>query len=63
MDISRVKFNLGRKVIYHDTEYVLSACIIRASEQGYFYQAELKDLSALHSVIVARLSEVEEVTH
>lgn len=60
MDISRVKLNLGRKVIYHDTEYMLSACIIRTSEQGYFYQAELKELSALNSVIIARLSEVIE---
>lgn len=36
MDISRVKINLGRKVLYNGIEYVLSACIIRLNEQGKF---------------------------
>lgn len=60
MDISRVKFNLGRKVIYDDTEYLLTACTIRPSEHGFFYQAELQDTSASSSVIITSLSKINE---
>lgn len=61
MDISQVKKNLGRKVVYNGTEYLLSGCIIRPDEQnGFYYQAELQDLKANSSVIICALSEVKE---
>lgn len=60
MDISRVKKNLGKKVIYKDTEYLLSGCIIRTNENGFFYQAELQDLTASHSVLICELNELSE---
>lgn len=61
MDISQVKKNLGRKVIYNETEYLFSGCIIRPDEQhGFYYQAELQDLKANSSVIICRLPEIKE---
>ncbi len=61
MDISRVKINLGKKVIYNGVEYLLSACIIRSNEIGYFYQTELKDLAANSSVVICCLDDVSEI--
>lgn len=61
MDISKVKRNLGRKILYNDTEYVLSACIIRISEEGFFYQAEIQDITALRSVVICRLEDLKEI--
>lgn len=61
MDISQVKKNLGRKVVYNGTEYLFSGCIIRPDEQnGFYYQAELQDLKANNSVIICALPEVKE---
>lgn len=61
MDISQVKKNLERKVVYNGTEYLFSGCIIRANEySGYYYQAELQDLSAVHSVVICNLEDVEQ---
>lgn len=59
MDISQVKKNLGRKVVYNGTEYLFSGCIIRLNEYGFYYQAELHDLKANSSVIICRLPEVK----
>lgn len=68
MDISRVKFNLNKKVRlklerhFVDTEYILTGCILRKNPDNnkLFYQAELKDLNA-KSVIIASLEDVSEI--
>lgn len=62
MEISRVKANLGKKVLYNGTEYMLSGCIIRANEHGFYYQAEIQDLSAMHSIAICRLEDLMEET-
>lgn len=60
MDISQVKKNLGQKVVYNETEYLFSGCIIRVDEYGFYYQAELQDLKANSSIIICRLLEIKE---
>lgn len=61
MDISQVKRCLGKKVIYQNTEYLLTGCTIRQDENAnFFYQAELQDLSAVHSVVICKLDEIEQ---
>lgn len=60
MDISQVKKNLGRMVVYNGTEYLFSGCIIRPNEHGFYYQAELQDLKANSSVVICRLPDVKE---
>ena len=61
MDISQVKRCLGKKVIYQNTENLLTACTIRQDENtNFFYQAELQDLSAVHSVVICKLDEIEQ---
>lgn len=61
MEISEVKAALGKRVTFRDAEYVLTGCIIRRSERGYFfYQAEIADLKQ-NSVCIVRLDEIEEV--
>lgn len=62
MDISRVKLNLGRKVIYNGTQYKLTGCIIRTDSAGmYYYQAEIQDLKAPWSVAICRLQDLTEI--
>lgn len=64
MDISRVKLNLGRNVIYNGTQYKLTGCIIRADRNGagmFYYQAEIQDLKAPWSVAICRLQELTEI--
>lgn len=66
MDISRVKYNLNKLVVFTDrrqnTEgrYILRGCIIRKSDTGeFFYQAEIQDLCG-HSVSICRLEDIRE---
>ena len=61
MDISRVKANLGRNVIYNGVEYMLSGCIIRINEHGFYYQAEVQDLTAYHSIVICKLEDLTEI--
>lgn len=66
MDISRVKYNLGKAVrlklpkCYIDSEYILTGCIIRKKTSGeYFYQAELTDKIS-GSVLITSLGDIYE---
>lgn len=62
MDISRVKLNLGRNVIYNGIPYKLTGCIIRADKSGlFFYQAEIQDLKAPWSIAICRLQDLSEI--
>lgn len=70
MTIENVKKNLNKTVqftnpkLYLDkAKYILSGCIIRRGEQGFYYQAELTERFEDHEcVMICRLEEIEEVT-
>lgn len=56
-----VKAALGRRVRLPDgTVGRFTAYILRAGEKGLLYQAEVQDLTALRSVRVCRLEEIEK---
>lgn len=62
-----IKRNLGKlvkfsnpKLYIEGSEYVLTGAIIRKNEKGFFYQAELQDISNENSIIICRLEEIEE---
>lgn len=61
MDITEVKWNLGRTVIRRTekqtAKYKLTGCIIRKGKNGFFYQAELQDLNE-RSIVICKLSEI-----
>ena len=60
MDIRVAKHIIGKKVKYGDHAYILTACILRKNDQGYHYQAELRELKA-NCVYIVALDDVEEV--
>ena len=61
MDIRMAKKNNQVEVGYKGHTYILNACILRKNKNGWFYQAELKDLFA-NSVVITSLEKVEEIT-
>ena len=67
MDISRVKYNLGKDVRlklprhYVDGKYKLTGCILRRKNNGeFFYQAELIDKTS-GSVAITSLEDISEI--
>lgn len=61
MNISEVKRNLERIVLYNGAEYILKGCIIRRNTTGqFYYQAELMDTKAKSSLIVTALDKIDE---
>ena len=61
MDLQEVKSNLNKDVLYNGVKYELVACILRKNEQGYFYQAEIKNKRA-NSVMICKLDDIKGVT-
>lgn len=62
MNISEVKRNLERTVLYNRAEYILTGCIIRRGITGkFYYQAEIKDLNANSALLYCRLEDLEEM--
>ena len=67
MDISEVKQNLNQTLIYHDSDfadkkYKLTGCIIRKNKKNkFFYQAEIQDLKAKHSITICSLDRISAV--
>lgn len=67
MDISEVKQNLNQKVIYHNRDYgdremILTACTLRKDRKNrFFYQAEIQDLKAKHSITICSLDRISAV--
>lgn len=64
MRIEEVKHSLN-KVVVRGTgadvfEYLFTGCILRKSDLGYYYQAELQDPNNKNSVLVCRLEEINE---
>jgi len=62
MEIGEVKAALGKHVrfqddrLHCDADYILTGCIIRRSERGYFfYQAEIQDIKHQNSVCIVPL--------
>ena len=60
MDVRQVKYNIGRQVSFDGRIYTMTACIMRQGDNGFHFQAELKDNTAESSLIIADLKEVEE---
>lgn len=62
MDISEVKKNLNKMVVYKGISdvYKLRACIIRKGKKGYFYEAELLDIKHGNSLIICGLNDIEK---
>jgi hypothetical protein len=62
VNISEVKRNLERTVLYNGAEYILTGCIIRRGITGkFYYQAEIKDLNANSALLYCRLEDLEEM--
>jgi hypothetical protein len=62
VNISEVKRNLERKVLYNGAKYILTGCIIRRCITGqFYYQAEIKDLNANSALLYCRLEDLEEM--
>ena len=66
MDITEVKKNLNKKVTYINDnaginkEYLLTACIIRKNEKGFYYQVELQEEKA-SCIMIAKLEDIKEI--
>lgn len=62
MKIEDVKKNLNKAVTYKDNSntYILTGCIIRKNQKGYYYQAEILDTVHGNSVIICSLDDVTE---
>ena len=64
MELSEVKRNLNQKVIYHSRDFgnremILTACILRKDRKNrFFYQAEIQDLKAKHSLTFCSLDKI-----
>lgn len=67
MDLSELKKNLNRKVKYSNaklflnhTEYLLTGCMIRKGDNGFYYTAELQSIQQPKSIMHVPLEEVDE---
>lgn len=62
MDIKEVAQNMNKKVwyksAYSESEYILNACILRLGENGFYYNAELKEINR-NAVVIVPLGKVE----
>ena len=61
MDVRQVKYNIGRQVSFDGRIYTMTACIMRQGDNGFHFQAELKDNTAESSLAIADLKKVEEI--
>ena len=61
MDVRQVKYNIGRQVSFDGRIYTMTACIMRQGDNGFHFQAELKDNTAESSLVISDLKKVEEI--
>lgn len=63
MIIEEAKRNLNQLVIYKPTgtQYELTGCMLRKNDNGYYYQAEIKHLAGVPSVIYCKLEDIEPI--
>lgn len=54
-----VKSALGQRVRLPDGEYLFTAYILRRDGGKVLHQAELQDLTALHSIRICKLTDIE----
>lgn len=60
MTLQEVKNNLNRPVKHKtfNTDFLLQAVILRKSEKGYFYQAEILDTRNKNSILIVSLEDI-----
>lgn len=58
MEMADVKRNLNKPVQYGGNRYLLTGCILRRGEDGFYYQAELYEQQA-RAVLICKLGDVE----
>lgn len=61
MDIKRVKYSLNQKVTHNNAEYLFKGCILRLNDEGFYYEAILRDLHARNSELICRLETIQEI--
>lgn len=54
---------INKRLLTQETVYVLDGLTLRKNENGYFYQAILRDIKNGNSLLVCRLEEIAEVKH
>lgn len=60
MDLDRVKYNLNQPVIHNAAEYIFIGCTLRLNDDGFYYEAILRDTRALNSELVCLLRDIHE---
>ena len=66
MTPAEIKHNLNKPVTFKEArygnehKYILTGATIRLGEEGFFYQAELTDVTYNRSIVICRLDEIEE---
>lgn len=58
MEIADVKRNLNKPVWYGGHKYIFTGCMLRRDDNGFYYQAELREQKA-RAVLMCRLEEVK----
>lgn len=64
MNAKEIRACINRQVLHKPSgnRYRLTACVYRQDKRGKaVYQAELQDLSALHSIRICKLEDIEIV--
>ena len=67
MTVQEVKRNLNKPVLLtiprlymENSKFILTACIIRRGDKGFFYQAELQDVHNENSILICNLEDIQE---
>lgn len=67
MELSEVKRAMNHKVLLQLEDgaeavpYIMTGCIMRRRKDGtFFYQAELTDPTAKHSIVICRLEDIQK---
>lgn len=58
MDLKDIKRHLNNTVLYKNSQYILTACILRKNRDGFYYQVELEDIHA-NSISICRLEDIQ----
>lgn len=61
MDLNRVKYNLNQPVIHNGAEYIFIGCTLRLSDDGFYYEAILRDTRAQNSESICLLMDIHEI--
>lgn len=59
MELADVKRNMNKLVLYGGNQYLLTGCILRRGEDGFYYQAELYEQQA-RAVLMCRLEDISD---